>query len=552
MKQALSHLLNDLLSAILFLAVYLATANITAGAAGAITVGLAQIAVQRFTGRRIWPMQLISLAVVVILSAASIATQSPRFVMLKPSLGHFAIAAAMLKRGWMTRYLPEVAQRHLPANAPVIAGYAWAGLMAVLGLTNILLALYAPFAIWVWFISVGAIGAKVAAFLLQYAVFRTIVRRARKSAEATAIGAVARASSAPLGVVAGLILLTSSGDAGAVGFQQTAAPNPQGQPFELDIWYPSEAPATPRPLGLFQQTVAADAPISGSQLPLIVISHGTGGGAETHYDTALALAEAGVIAAAVTHTGDNWRDHAYSFTARNFVERPRHIRLAIDYLLTAWSGRDHVAAERIGAFGHSAGGFTVLVAIGGNPELARLGAYCREHPDDWGCQHALARGPSGDPPAPAWVHDERVKAAVVAAPAAGHAFTAAGLAPVAAPVQLWEAEDDRIAPNRWSADNVKANLPSPPEVHLVPGAGHFDFLAPCSAALAERAPEICLDPSAFDRPPFSVTSTPRSSRFSASSRTVDRAGGGTTMNLDLFPLGWVRLVARMVAQIPRC
>ena len=164
MKQALSHLLNDLLSAILFLAVYLVTANITAAAAVAITVGLAQITVQRLTGRRIWPMQWIGLAVVVVLSAASIATQSPRFVMLKPSLGHFAIAAAMLKRGWMSRYLPEVAQRYLPANAPVIAGYAWAALMAALGLANILIALYAPFAIWVWFISVGAIGAKVAAF----------------------------------------------------------------------------------------------------------------------------------------------------------------------------------------------------------------------------------------------------------------------------------------------------------------------------------------------------------------------------------------------------
>jgi len=197
MKQALSHLLNDLLSAILFLAVYLVTANITAAAAVAITVGLAQITVQRLTGRRIWPMQWIGLAVVVVLSAASIATQSPRFVMLKPSLGHFAIAAAMLKRGWMSRYLPEVAQRYLPANAPVIAGYAWAGLMAALGLANILIALYAPFAIWVWFISVGAIGAKVAAFVLQYAVFRVIIR-ARRRAQSAAIGTMAGPSSALL------------------------------------------------------------------------------------------------------------------------------------------------------------------------------------------------------------------------------------------------------------------------------------------------------------------------------------------------------------------
>jgi predicted dienelactone hydrolase/intracellular septation protein A len=506
MKQALSHLLNDLFSAILFLAVYLITANITAAAAVAITVGLAQIAVQRFTRRRVWPMQWISLAVVVVLSAASIATQSPRFVMLKPSLGHLAIAAAMLKRGWMSRYLPEVAQRYLPRNAPIIAGYAWAGLMATLGLANILIALYAPLATWAWFISVGAIGAKVAAFVLQYAVFRAIIRRARWRAEGAAIGAMARPSSALLGVAAGVILLAASGDAGAVGFQRAAAPDPEGQPLELNIWYPSDAPAKLRPLGLFQQVIAADAPISGSQLPLVVISHGTGGGAETHYDTALALAEAGFIAVAVTHTGDNWRDRAYSFTARNFVERARHIKLAIDYLLTAWSGHDHVAAARIGAFGHSAGAFTVLVAIGGNPELARLAAFCREQPDDWGCQRARsqasARAPINEQQAPVWVHNERVKAVVVAAPAAGYAFSVAGLATVTAAVQLWEAEDDRIARNRWSADNVKANLPSPPEVQLVPGADHFGFLAPCSAALAEQAPEICRDPPGFDRTAF--------------------------------------------------
>jgi predicted dienelactone hydrolase len=220
----------------------------------------------------------------------------------------------------------------------------------------------------------------------------------------------------------------------------------------------------------------------------------------------LALAEAGFIAVAVTHTGDNWRDHAYSFTARNFIERPRHIRLAIDYLLTAWPGHEHVATERIGGFGHSAGGFTVLVAIGGNPELARLAELCREHPDEWGCQRrrqqVAARGPSADPPAPVWVHDERIKAAVVAAPAAGYSFNAASLAAVTAPVQLWEAENDRIAPNRWNADIAKANLPSPPEAHLVQAANHFAFLAPCSEALAARVPEICQDPPGFDRTAF--------------------------------------------------
>jgi hypothetical protein len=152
----------------------------------------------------------------------------------------------------MRRYLPEIAQRYLPENVPIIAGYAWSGLMAALGLGNILIALYAPFAIWVWFISVGAIGAKVAAFVLQYAVFRTIIRRTRRRAAGAAIGAVAGPSSALLGVVAGLVLLTSSGDAGAVGSQQAADPDPKSTRLEFNIWYGSDEAAASRPLGLLR------------------------------------------------------------------------------------------------------------------------------------------------------------------------------------------------------------------------------------------------------------------------------------------------------------
>jgi predicted dienelactone hydrolase len=69
-------------------------------------------------------------------------------------------------------------------------------------------------------------------------------------------------------------------------------------------------------------------------------------------------------------------------------------------------------------------------------------------------------------------------------------------------VQLWEAEDDRRAPNRSNGDIVKAKLPSPPEVHLVPRADHFAFLAPCSAALSRLAPQVCAEMAGFDRTAF--------------------------------------------------
>lgn len=177
MKHALSHLFTDFLSALLFVAVYLATGNIVAGATVAVAVGLGQAGFQFATGRRIDPVQWLSLGIIVVLSAASIAMNSPRFVMLKPTIAHVAIAAAMLKRGWLIRYLPDTAQQNLPEAVPVVAGYAWAGLMLTLGLINLGIVAYADFATWAWFVSVGLAGAKMGAFALQYVVFRAIIRR---------------------------------------------------------------------------------------------------------------------------------------------------------------------------------------------------------------------------------------------------------------------------------------------------------------------------------------------------------------------------------------
>ena len=191
MKHALSHLVSDFLSALLFLAVYLAIGNIVAAAAIAIAAAVAQLAFFKFSGRPIEPMQWISLALVIVLSGATMLTQSPRFVMLKPSIAHFAIAAVMLRRGWMTRYLPDIARQNLPQSVPVAAGYAWAGLLAVIGVANIVIALYADFTTWAWFVSVGAVGIKIAAFLLQYAVFRTLIRRTLQRTRAAGSDAAA-------------------------------------------------------------------------------------------------------------------------------------------------------------------------------------------------------------------------------------------------------------------------------------------------------------------------------------------------------------------------
>jgi predicted dienelactone hydrolase len=96
----------------------------------------------------------------------------------------------------------------------------------------------------------------------------------------------------------------------AAGFAQVMVPDPNGPPLEAGIWYPSDSLASSHRLALYTQAVAAGGAVAGYGLPLVVMSHGTRGSFQQHYDTALALAEAGFVVAAVTHTGDNYRDQS--------------------------------------------------------------------------------------------------------------------------------------------------------------------------------------------------------------------------------------------------
>ena len=182
MRTALARLLSDFLAAIVFLAIYGLTDNLYWATGAAIAVSLAQFAAAKIRGRPVDAMQWLVLFMVVVLGSATLITQDSRFIMVKPSIVHFAIGAVLLRRGWMIRYLPPIARDHIPESVLVVSGYAWAALMFFLGALNIAIAWTLPFKVWAWFISIGALGAKIVAFFVQYAVFRIVVRRRLRAA----------------------------------------------------------------------------------------------------------------------------------------------------------------------------------------------------------------------------------------------------------------------------------------------------------------------------------------------------------------------------------
>jgi predicted dienelactone hydrolase len=282
-----------------------------------------------------------------------------------------------------------------------------------------------------------------------------------------------------------------------VGFAEMAIKDPQDTPLAVAIWYPTDSRPGLNIIGLSAQMIAKNGAVVGRDLPLIIVSHGNGGLASSHSDTALALASAGFVVAAVTHTGDNARDDRYVGTPRWLIDRPRHIHVVLDYMLNDWPTHEQIEGARVGVFGFSAGGFAALVSIGGVPDLAQIASHCAAHPE-FSCT-LWKQSPSVSVPETAWVHDPRIKAAVIAAPGFGFAFEPDGLSQVTAEVQLWNGVQDHNVPYETNEAVVRRLLSTPPEYHAVSGAAHFSFLAPCPSWLF---PLICEDATGFDRAAF--------------------------------------------------
>jgi intracellular septation protein len=171
-------LLLDMASTFFFLVLFLLTKNIPLSVMLGVTLGVAQIGIQFARGKRIETMEWLSLFLVVASGVATLLTNDPRFVMIKPSVLYAIVGVVMLKPGWMNRYLPPVAKQLVP-DVAIIFGFAWAGLMFATSALNIVVALNFSVAVWSTVMAAFAIGSKLALFLVGYAVMRAIAVRRR-------------------------------------------------------------------------------------------------------------------------------------------------------------------------------------------------------------------------------------------------------------------------------------------------------------------------------------------------------------------------------------
>lgn len=307
----------------------------------------------------------------------------------------------------------------------------------------------------------------------------------------------------------------------AAGFKKMLVNDPGHPDLVVGLWYPSDQPAPDEPNTEFELAVALNAPLSGTNGGLILMSHGFGGWYAGHADTAAALADQGFVVAAPTHTGNTWSDMS-STIDQWALDRPRHISRVIDHLLGDEDLKQTFDADKIGIYGFSAGGYTALGLIGGTPDFNQAMQHCSTPREETACADRMIETMHAanmhQLPLKAWGADKRIKAASIAAPGLGFAYSGDTLAGVEASVQLWSGQLDVQVPTNSNAQNIASNLPTEPETHWIDKATHFAFMTvSCREAFKQNDPDeykiICGDADGFDRYEFNRSMQIEMGRF---------------------------------------
>lgn len=298
-----------------------------------------------------------------------------------------------------------------------------------------------------------------------------------------------------------LLLAGGALHAQGVGLRMMEVREPiTGTTVPAAVMYPSgdAKPDALTQLGPYPVAAQMDAAVAAGKHPLILLSHGSGGGRLGHHDLAAALARRGYIVAAPEHTGDSYSDRSGFATDRVLLGRAWQASAVISAVLADPQFKTHVDDKRIGAAGFSAGGYTALLLLGAKPDFSRFAVFCARYPKTREiCDHDTRKigFTIGDPPPTA---DPRVRAGFSMAPLS-LILDKPGLADVRSPVFLYaSSQDDVLIPD----ENARRIGPLLPRLHRyveIEGAGHYVFLAPCSAGMAEEVPAICTDAPGIDR-----------------------------------------------------
>ena len=297
----------------------------------------------------------------------------------------------------------------------------------------------------------------------------------------------------------------------AVGFQSITASG-----LSMGLWYPTQSTETPGRIGPFDVTLAFDAPPHpGRSLQPILMSHGNSGRMRNHNLTAKALAEAGFLVIAPTHSIDHLVGGEDTYKAMNW--RTVELAHALEAVLQIAEFRNIVDVSRVHAVGYSLGALTALNAAGAGIDGTLIEAHCSRNVDpafcdtpSWFLRQKLRylRG-AKPPPLPrdiASLHYPLpfVNGGVAVVAPVGQGATFHGNLFQASKLFIVGFESDDVTVAKYHAQYLAETFPPDRIAHFSLRAGHHAaFIAPFAKRVTDdQFIEAAQDPDGFDRGQF--------------------------------------------------
>lgn len=300
-----------------------------------------------------------------------------------------------------------------------------------------------------------------------------------------------------------------------------AAPE-RGRDLAVTVWYPAKAGGEPVLVGdnrIFKGAPALrHAPVVKGPSPLVLLSHGSGGRAESMAWLATELAKAGFVVAGPNHPGTTSGDSLPANTPKVW-ERTQDLSAVIDGLTANpdWSGT--IDAGRVGVVGFSLGGSAAMEIAGARTNLETYARYCDSYAK-WDCAwFAGGKGYINDEPVVVDKVDlrkidrarfeqsnldHRIQSAVLVDPGLAQAFEPDSLKSITIPMNFINLGSNGTVPLGVKADDLAALTPQGTYANVA-DADHFSFLPECKPGGAEllktfgEVDPICADSSSRPR-----------------------------------------------------
>lgn len=218
---------------------------------------------------------------------------------------------------------------------------------------------------------------------------------------------------------------------------------------------------------------------------LIVLSHGLASRPSDYDAIAKHLASHGYVIAIPQHPGSDFQQvqamlNGYSrklFLVNEFIDRPLDISYLLDQLekgkYAEFKGKLNL--EKVGAIGHSFGGYTVLALAGGQIDFDNLKKVCHQ---DWNPNLSLlVQCRALELPQQIYnLKDERIRAIIAVNPMNSALFGQEGLSKINLPVFLVAGSLDPATPLVLEQGQAFTWLTSPAKyLGLVKGQAHLNF-----------------------------------------------------------------------------